>query len=141
MKNISGLLLITTIILTSCNKKTSILPLNDSFDSTTAVLLYEGIFKKGPYGTVTGTARVYESNGKWELRLVDFVSTNGPDLKIYLSKEVQPIHFIKLGDLRSTSGNQSYQILNKPDFSQYRYALVHCEQYNHLFGSAELMMK
>jgi hypothetical protein len=125
----------------ACSKKTSEIPLNDKFDSANAVIRYEGTFKKGPYGTVSGTARVYESNGKWQLRLVSFNSSNGPDLKVYLSKETQPITFIKLGDLKSIAGNHSYEIISKPDFMQYRFALIHCEQYNHLFGSAELVMQ
>jgi len=140
MKNlfILGIILITAI--SSCTKKTSTVAINEVYDSTTAVIRYEGVFKKGPYGTVSGTARVYESNGQWQLRLANFTTTNGPDLKVYLSKEIQPLSFIKLGDLKSTSGNQSYTITGKPEFTQYKYALIHCEQYNHLFGSAELMM-
>jgi hypothetical protein len=89
---------------------------------------------------VSGSVMVYQANGKLQLKLSGFSTTNGPDLKVYLSKEIQPVNFIKLGDLKSTSGNQVYDITGIPDFSQYRYALIHCEQYNHLFGSAELMM-
>jgi hypothetical protein len=74
------------------------------------------------------------------LKLTNFSTTNGPDLKVYLSKEIHPLSFIKLGDLKSIGGNQVYDIIGSPDFMQYKYALIHCEQYNHLFGSAELMM-
>jgi hypothetical protein len=64
--------------------------------------------------------------------------SNGPDLHVYLSKEVLPVNYIDLGRLQSTSGNQVYELTGNPDFSQYKYALVHCQRYNHLFGSAEL---
>jgi hypothetical protein len=57
---------------------------------------------------------------------------------VYLSKEVQPISFVNLGPLKSTNGTQLYNIPTGVDFTQYKYALVHCQQYNHLFGSAEL---
>lgn len=141
------ILVIACTLMASCTRQASTVPVNDpiippnSTDSLSAgVLRYEASFKNGPYGTVTGAARIYESNGKWELRLVNFKTSNGPDLKVYLSKEVQPLNFIKLGDLKSTSGNLVYPIINKPDFKEYKYALIHCEQFNHLFGSAELMM-
>jgi hypothetical protein len=48
------------------------------------------------------------------------------------------MNFIDLGRLQSTSGNQVYTIQGNPDFTQYKYALIHCQRYNHLFGSAEL---
>jgi hypothetical protein len=139
MKFIFPLVIAAISITTSCNKKSSEIPVNDVFDSITAIIRYEGAFKRSPYGTVSGTVRVYESNGKWQLRLVGFNTSNGPDLKVYLSKEIQPINFIKVGDLKSVAGNQSYEITSTPDFMQYRFALIHCEQYNHLFGSAELV--
>jgi hypothetical protein len=141
MRSIIIILIAITTLMAACSKMTSEISLNDKFDSANAVIRYEGSFKKGPYGTVSGTARVYESNDKWQLRLVGFNSSNGPDLKVYLLKEIQPINFIKLGDLKSVAGNQSYDITNNPDFTQYRFALIHCEQYNHLFGSAELVMQ
>lgn len=133
------LLAFSGLALTACTKKVSTVPANDMVD-TTAVLKYQGIFQKGPHGTVSGSVMVYQANGKWQLKLSNFSTTNGPDLKVYLSKEIQPLNFIKLGDLKSTTGNQLYEINGNPDFMQYKYALIHCEQYNHLFGSAELMM-
>ena len=64
--------------------------------------------------------------------------TNGPDLHVYVSKEKLPVNFIDLGKLKSIKGNQVYTIPGMPDFTAYKYALVHCQQYNHLFGSALL---
>lgn len=90
------------------------------------------------WGTVSGQARIYLKNGKYILALENFVTSNGPDLKVYLSKDKGPIEFIKLSDLKSTNGNQLYDIPAMPDFIEYKYALIHCERYNHLFGSALL---
>ena len=140
MKNILTIVLIVlTACLNACTKKVSTTQVNDNLDTTAAVLKYQGIFQKGPYGTVSGSVMIYQVNGKFQLKLSSFSTTNGPDLKVYLSKEIQPVDFIKVGDLKSVSGNQVYDIPGMPNFSQYRYALIHCEQYNHLFGSAELM--
>ena len=141
MKNIVVIWAVFLIVgFTACTKKTSTAPVNENIDTTVSVLKYLGTFLKGPYGTVTGSAMVYNINGKWQLKLANFSTTNGPDLKVYLSQEIQPLNFIRLGNLKSTSGNQVYDISGAPDFSLYKYALVHCEQYNHLFGSALLMM-
>lgn len=129
-----------TLFLGACTKSISTAPINEMVDTATAVLKYQGVFQKGPYGTVSGSVMVYEANGKRQLKLSNFSTTSGPDLKVYLSKEIQPLNFIKLGDLKSTAGNQVYDIVGSPDLAQYKYALIHCEQYNHLFGSAELMV-
>jgi len=93
------------------------------------------------YGSekVSGKANIFLDNNKYTLKLENFSTTNGPDLKVYLSKASSPVDFISLGNLKSTNGNQVYEITGSPDFSKYRYVLIHCERYNHLFGSAELM--
>ena len=130
----------TVIVNTGCNKKSSTIGTNEMVDTTSAILKYQGNFQKGPYGTVGGSAMIYLNNRKWQLKLNNFTTTNGPDLKVYLSKEIQPLNFIKVADLKSTTGNQVYDIQGSPDFKQYKFALIHCEQFNHLFGSAELMM-
>lgn len=150
MKSILFFLVVISTLITACTKQTSTVPANDPIDpidttatgpmSANGTLRYKSSFKNGPYGNVTGVVEIYEIDNKWELRLINFNTSNGPDLKVYLSKEVQPLSFIKLGNLKSTSGNQVYPINAQPDFMQYKYVLVHCEQFNHLFGSAELMM-
>lgn len=132
--------LITIFGWMGCSKKSSTIPIIDDMDST-AILIYSGKFTSGPYGTTMGIASIEKVNDQWQLRLDSFLVSNGPDLKVYLSKEQQPISFISLGSLRSTSGNQVYPIAGMPDLSLYKYALVHCEKYNHLFGWALLEMK
>lgn len=103
-----------------------------------AVLQAAGDFGDGPYGHVSGKALVYDSAGYLKLQLKNLNATNGPDLKVYLSQERVPLHFISLGSLKSTMGNQVYGIPGTPDWRDYPYVLVHCEAYNHLFGSAPL---
>lgn len=138
MKIIITLTVLISLTQFSCVKEnTPTIPLNDNVD-TVAVLKYQGSFMNGPYGRVSGTASVYWQNDSLVLSLMNVSISNGPDLHVYLSKEVQPVNFIDLGKLQSTNGNQLYAIDNMPDFSQFRYALIHCKQYNHLFGSAEL---
>lgn len=125
----------------ACNKNagSSTATLNEKVDTAAMVVnnTMPGAFIS--YGqNVTGTAKLYVKEGKYSLALENFSTNNGPDLHVYLSKEIQPANFIDLGKLTSTNGNQVYAISVKPDFTQYKYALIHCQQYNHLFGSAEL---
>jgi hypothetical protein len=127
------------VFLVSCVKEnTPTRPLNDTVDTTQAMPVNNGEFINGPYGTVSGKATVYKQDVGLVLALQNMRISNGPQLHVYLSKEVQPVNFIDLGSLQSTNGNQLYKIPGDPDFSQYRYALVHCKKYNHLFGSAKL---
>ncbi|HEY0679041.1 MAG TPA: DM13 domain-containing protein [Chitinophagaceae bacterium] len=126
-------------LMVACKKEgASDRPGMETIDTTSAVLKYSGSFGSGPYGTARGDAKVYEQSGKLVLVIDNFSVNNGPDLYVYLSREMQPVNFISLGKLRSTSGKQVYDIPGRPDFSQYRFALIHCQQFNHLFGSAEL---
>jgi hypothetical protein len=130
---------VSVAFLLSCVKEnTPEIPLDNSVDTTVAMPKNTGAFMNGPYGSVSGMATVYNQNGMLILALQNMNISNGPQLHVYLSKEVQPVNFIDLGPLQSTIGNQLYNIPGNPDFSQYRYALVHCKKYNHLFGSAML---
>ncbi|MEO6315740.1 MAG: DM13 domain-containing protein [Chitinophagaceae bacterium] len=106
--------------------------------ATASNLKYTGNFSNGPYGTVAGTAKIYLQENKYTLSFENIAVSNGPDLHVYLSREMQPLTFIDLGKLKSTQGNQLYDVTGLPDFSQYTYVLIHCQQYNHLFGSAAL---
>ncbi|MEP6749608.1 MAG: DM13 domain-containing protein [Bacteroidota bacterium] len=134
--------LLLLIVCASCTKsnETSVTPLNETVagNDTTAVKKVMGAFVNGTYGTVSGTVSIYLQSGKYTLALENVAISNGPDLHVYLSKEIQPVNFIDLGKLKSVAGNQVYDVANMPDFAAYKYALIHCQQYNHLFGSAEL---
>jgi hypothetical protein len=136
------ILISTTVFLllilfgTSC-KKTSEVALNEQVDAT-AMLKLQGSFMGLGAEKVSGEAKIYLQNGKYYLALESFSTTNGPDLKVYLSQKAEPFNSIKLGDLKSTNGNQVYDILGSVDYTKYRYALIHCERFNHLYGTAEL---
>lgn len=143
MKKIFFIFLSAVFVFAGCSKQNEApeTRLNETIpgDSTMGDMAkYAGNFVKGPYGTVTGDGKIYLQDGKYVLALENIAVSNGPDLHVYLSKEVQPVNFIDLGKLKSTNGNQLYTINGVPDFTVYKYALIHCQQYNHLFGSAEL---
>ncbi len=131
------LALLSSMLLVNCsrtpNKKL------DDMVSADGQLLRSGSFKGLGSQKVSGLAKIYLTNGQYQLKTENFSTTNGPDLKVYLSKGATPQEFISLGSLKSTNGNQVYPINGSPDFSIYRFVLIHCEKYNHLYGNAELM--
>lgn len=135
-------IILSLIIIAGCRKdavSTSTQPVNEMIDTANASLVYRGVFINGPYGSISGVSKIYVQSGDmYSLVLDSFNVSNGPDLHVYLSKEVQPVNFIDLGKLRSTSGTQVYNITGMPDFLEYKYALIHCQQLNHLFGSSSL---
>lgn len=136
------LALLLTLSLSACKKETTpTVTLNEKVDVKVAVPVSSDTgngFSNGSYGVVKGTARIYLTNGKYQLALEDFSTSNGPDLKVYISKEQQPVNFVNLGSLKSISGNQVYDIPDGVNVKDYTYALIFCQQYSHLFGYTKL---
>ena len=124
-------------ILYSCGK-TSTQKL-DEMISVDGNLKFTGTFRGYGSESVNGVAKIYLTNNQYMLKLENFSTSNGPDLKVYLSMASSPSGFISLGDLKSTNGNQVYEISGTPDFTKHKFVLIHCERYNHLYGSAELV--
>ena len=133
---LTPLFIMLMFFVSSC-KKTSTLTLDERVD-TAGILKVQESFKGIGSERVSGQAKIYLQKSKYHLALENFSTTNGPDLKVYLSQQDQPNNIIKLGDLKSTNGNQVYDIIGMPDFTKHKYALIHCERFNHLYGSAEL---
>ena len=133
-KMIIPLFVALIILIFSCKKNNTPETILNEMTDTTAVLKYSGVFASGPYGTVSGEAEIFKTGTKYELKLMNFSGSNGPDLRVYLAKEMYPVTFIDLGALKATGGSQVYEITSPIDFTQYKYALIHCRQYNHLFG-------
>lgn len=77
----------------------------------------------------------------------DFTTSNGPDLKLVLSKV--PLHKIANRDdvtqdglviarLRSNKGAQSYALPDSINMRQYKSLLIHCEAYSVVWGGVSL---
>ena len=132
-------ILIFIALLSSCKEEdaTPTAPINDDFDTTTATVLKSGTLA-GIGHTVSGTVTIYKSASSKTVVLDPFSSQNGPDLKVYLSKDINASSYISLGALKSTSGKQSYEIPGNPDVTDYNYVMVWCEQFTVVFGRAEI---
>lgn len=133
-------LLLSSLFLVSCIRENTSTEDLMEMAPENSVLKYSGNFIQGPYGNnVNGKAEIYEKNGTYTLVFNEnFTVSNGPDLYVYVSKEQQPSQFISLGKLKSVNGGQTYTFTGLVNFEEYKYAVVHCQQYNHLFSYASL---
>src|SRR5687768_15477250 len=116
------LFVLIAIVSISCNDEdnTPTAPIKDDFDPDMSVLLKQGTLE-GVGHTASGTAKVYDSNGNKTIVLDPFSSQNGPDLKVYLSKDENASEYINLGAMKSTMGKQSYEVPGMPDLAEYRF--------------------
>ena len=112
-------------------------PIDDDFDPSHATLLRSGAMMGAGGHTVSGTAGIYEQSGKKVVFLSPYMSQNGPDLRVYLSKDGDATDYINLGKLKSVSGDQSYQVPGNPDVSEYKFVIIWCQAFTVLFGVAE----
>ena len=84
-----------------------------------------------------GSAFIVEADGKHYLRYEDFKTINGPDLYVYLAKDLDAKEFVNLAHIKATEGNVNYEIPAGVDPAEYRYALVWCKQFSVLFNYAD----
>jgi hypothetical protein len=108
------------------------------FDQATSTLIKMGAFTGIGGHSTNGKVSVYDSNGKKFVLLDPFMSQNGPDLKVYLSKDISASSYVRLGNLKSINGSQSYEVPGMPDIAQYTYVHIWCEKFSVEFARAEL---
>ena len=88
--------------------------------------------------TVSGRALILDAGASRFLRFEDLDTVNGPDLRIYLSKDLSDDDVIDLGPIRATNGNVNYELPPGVDIGEYRYALIWCRAFTVLFSFADL---
>lgn len=102
-----------------------------------SMLLKESIFQPRAH-EVEGKALLIEDSGNLILRFEDFSTINGPDLRIYLSSDLNANDFIDLGEIKATKGNVNYNIPEGTDLEKYNKVLVWCRAFKVLFSYADL---
>jgi hypothetical protein len=95
-----------------------------------------------------GRAIVIEAaDGKRFLRFEDFETSNGPDLRVYLSAKTPSgtddwhgydADFVDLGALKGNVGTQNYEITADVDLDRYSTAVVWCRRFVVGFAAAPL---
>ncbi len=95
-----------------------------------------------------GTATIYRlANGTRFLSLTKFMTSNGPDVHIYMvaapdakdNASVEHANYIDLGVMKGNIGDQSYRLGSNVDLSKYRTVVVWCKRFSFNFGAAPLV--
>ena len=102
----------------------------------------EGTFRDGDGHSTSGRAQLYRNDdGSYEVRLQNLNTDNGPDLRVYLirrtSGDIADGH-ASLGGLKSTRGNQTYDVPSNVDPTQFAGVSVWCRAFSVNFGTAPL---
>lgn len=110
--------------------------------------LFTGSFESRAHPT-NGRASVYQNSvGKRELRLSDFRTSNGPDVRVLLGQTTDEnlkqtfvkgeLKSIELGPLKANQGDQNYQLPDSADLSRYDTVVIYCVRFHVVFGVAKL---
>ena len=112
------------------------------------VLPAGGLTRSGQFSgnsgyTVSGTATLQQSGNDLTLALgSNFVSGNGPMLGVYLAKTasggLNSQNSVKLDNLKSNTGMQTYPVPAGVGLQDYDYVLIYCIPFNVRFGTAKL---
>ena len=125
---------------------------NEQFPTASAanmepMRLASGVFHAGAHET-KGTAAIFKlADGKRTLRLSNFATSNGPDVRVYLvaaadakdNDTVTNAGFVELGSLKGNIGDQNYDVPANVDLAKYRAVTVWCKRFGVNFGTAPLM--
>ncbi len=90
---------------------------------------------------VSGTVSVINTDTEKILRFENFMTINGPDLRIYLATDGTAKDYIDLGEIKGAKGNINYTIPHNTDLSKYSHVLVWCRAFSVLFGEADLHLE
>ena len=108
--------------------------------------LVMGNFHSNAHDT-KGTATVLDlGGGRRVLRLTNFETSNGPDVRVYLvaaadvqdNNTVKTAGFVELGPMKGNIGDQNYDIPATVDLANYRTVTIWCKRFSVNFGSAPL---
>jgi hypothetical protein len=108
--------------------------------------LVTGRFKSVAHET-RGSATVYRlADGSRVLRLTEFTTSNGPDVRVYLvaagdaadDATVKKAGFVEVGKLKGTDGDQNYDVPADLDLQKYRAVTIWCRRFGVNFGTAPL---
>ena len=86
----------------------------------------------------SGTVRVINADSKSYIRYENFKTINGPDIYVYLAKDLDAKEYINLGAVKATEGNVNYEVPDNINVKDYRYVMVWCKAFGVLFNYADL---
>jgi hypothetical protein len=110
----------------------------DSNDPLPENPAFQGDFVSAVH-TTRGTASIDQAEET--LTLTNFKTDSGPDLNIYLATSNTNVtaDFIDLGDIKGINGTYTYDLPGSADYTQYKYVIVWCVDFDVNFGYATLI--
>jgi hypothetical protein len=109
--------------------------------------LYTGLLASRAHPT-SGRASIYQRDGKRDLRLTDFMTSNGPDVHVVLAQSADQdlaqnfvkgqLNTVELGLLKANQGDQNYELPDSADLNRYDAVVIYCERFHAVFGVAKL---
>jgi hypothetical protein len=102
---------------------------------------------KGLAHETKGLATIYQlPDGKRALRLTAFETSNGPDVRVYLTAadvdkgndSIQEAGFIDLGSMKGNKGDQNYDIPADADLNKFKNVTIWCRRFGVNFATAPL---
>lgn len=102
-----------------------------------------GVFSGNMGYSVTGSATLQQTGADISLILgSDFAASNGPQLGVFLattaSGGLNSQNSIKLANLASTTGMQTYNVPSGVGLTDYNFVVIYCIPFNVRFGTAPL---
>jgi hypothetical protein len=133
------------------NEELAVAPAASTSDVATAgaalpATLFAGQFHSVAHET-KGTATIHDLGGGHRvLRLTEFATSNGPDVRVYLvaaadaadNETVTKAGFVELGKLKGNEGDQNYDVPADLDLAKYRAVTIWCRRFSVNFATAPL---
>lgn len=120
---------------------------SEATPSPAAAVVAAGDFESRAHDS-RGSAQVLDlGDGKRVLRLVDFATSDGPDLQVYLlgspgaanGDDLAAGGHVSLGALKGNIGEQNYEIPDDVDLSRYGAVSIWCRRFGVNFATALLV--
>lgn len=107
---------------------------------------YRGSFVSHAHET-SGAASIIElPDGQLVVRISDFATSNGPDVRVWLSKapassgdSAKQFAWTDLGGLKGNRGNQNYPVPAAAAGQQWQSVYIWCDRFSVAFGAADLV--
>jgi hypothetical protein len=109
--------------------------------------LASGAFHSNAHETIGDATILSLPDGRRILRLTNFSTSNGPDVRVYLvaasdvtdDETVKQAGFVELGPMKGNKGDQNYDVPADLDLGTYRTVTIWCKRFSVNFGTAPLM--
>ena len=120
--------------------------MSEAMPASNPMSLGSGMFHKGAHDT-SGLATIYKlPSGQRVLRLTNFETSNGPDVRVLLiansdatdDATVKNSTPIELGKLKGNIGDQNYDIPADVDLAKYKAVTIWCNRFGVNFGTAPI---